>query len=425
MIELDSELVQIAREHLPGMSDCSNLIGRADNCMDDELVNIRYEDARKWFNDRYGASPTIEPPQNPVDVILMDTLDPEDGMEVSDLLFTDKEFISSMMKSLSEDGVLAIQVGTAATIDDPRADVGIYKNREKLFNLLEDNDDVAAMLVYEEAHCGFLEPHSFLIVCKSVECRGRWYARSDLVDYLIYERIVRTKDKERALTYYDGTTQHSYQWPKKGWETVYCRREPTPFECAYRSMDFKAELHEFDLEDENESSFRSEVVSKEDGTTETRMYATVDIPKGSFIMPTHLASSLEVTDRNLEGLQKNVELVGGRVAVIEDLLEFFDDYAHNSTADGSFLNYVEVGGTCLIRRIKDGEEQANIKPWLPPHPSGRRPKYSPVYERHRVSFDVFMVASKDIAKGEEILMEEGIWDKHFAQEKQKQYTAVE
>ena len=125
-------------------------------------------------------------------------------------------------------------------------------------------------------------------------------------------------------------------------------------------------------------------------------------------MPEHLASSLMITSRNIEGLKKNVEVGVGRVAVIEDLLSYFDDFAHESAAEGSAQHYVEVGGSVLIRRVDD-EKLANVERWVPEHPSGKRPKYSPVYERHRVSFDVFMVASKDIAKGEEIVMHESMW----------------
>jgi hypothetical protein len=107
-------------------------------------------------------------------------------------------------------------------------------------------------------------------------------------------------------------------------------------------------------------------------------------------------------------LKNNVEVGGGKVAVIEDLLGFFDDYAHASNMEGSLTNYVEVGGTCLIRRVGEDEE-ANVQRWVPSHPSGKRPKYSPVYERHRVSFDVFMVANRDIAIGEEITMRKDMW----------------
>jgi spermidine synthase len=361
MIEIDAELVNICREYLPKMSNCSDLMGRSDSCFDDKLANVEYADGRAWFVDRFGPNPKIQAPPK-FDVLLIDALDPEDDSEIADQLYSDENFISALVSSLTDDGVLNIQVGTAATIDDPRADMGIYKNREILFKMLEAHKDVEAMLVYEDAHCGFLEPHSFLIVCKNASCRSRWYARSDQVDYEIYDRIVRTHSKARALTYYDGTTQRSYQWPKKGWETVYCRRDPTPFECAYRALDMKAELHELDLENEDESSFRVESKKDENGKiTETYVYAKTNIPKGSFIMPTHLASSLMVTSRNLDGLQKNVQVGGGRVAVIEDLLGFFDQYAHKSAAHGSAQHYVEIGGSCLIRRV-DAKNEARILP---------------------------------------------------------------
>ena len=155
MIEIDEEMVKVAQEYLPQYCNCSDYVGRADNCFGDALADIRHEDATKWFLDRYGPSPTKEPHSAPIDVILLDALDPEEENEMSELLYSDTDFLSSMLRSLSPDGVLAIQVGTAATIDDPRADVGIYKNREKLFNILEAHDEVAAMLVYEEGKPGY------------------------------------------------------------------------------------------------------------------------------------------------------------------------------------------------------------------------------------------------------------------------------
>ena len=172
-------------------------------------------------------------------------------------------------------------------------------------------------------------------------------------------------------------------------------------------MDPKAEIHDFDLEDDAESSFRVETVGEGD-QKHTRVYATKPIPKGSFVMPEHLASSLMVTSRNLQGLHNNVDVGGGRVAIIEDLLEFFDEYGHESSAPGSQQHYIEVGGSVLVRRAEH-QNEANVEPWVPPHPTGVRPTYSPVYERHRVSFDVFMVAANDIAVGEEIVMFKNMW----------------
>lgn len=408
MIEIDRELVDISKQYLPSFSDCSDLVGRAASCFDDEIAKMFYEDARQWFINRYGSSPTITPELNAMDVVLVDALDPEDQSDISDLLYNDDNFLESMVNSLSDKGVLVIQIGTAATIDDPRPDFGIYRQREALFRKFESNPKIEAMFVYEEPHAGYLEPHSYLLVCRSVDCRSRWYARSDQVDYQIYDRIVRTHSKTRALSYYDGTTQRTYQWPKKGWETLYCRREPTPFECAYRVIDSKAELHELDLEDEDESSFRVEKIESESEDPQYKVFAKKRIPKGSFIMAEHLASSLMITSRNYEGLRSNVNVGGGRVAIIEDLLEYFKVYAHPSHAPGSEQHYVEVGGSVLLRRSKG--DDANVGRWMPPHPSGKRPVFSPVYERHRVSFDVFLVASKDIEVGEEVVMADSVWN---------------
>ncbi|GAX24431.1 hypothetical protein FisN_4Lh568 [Fistulifera solaris] len=408
MLEIDEELIPIVREHLASMSDCSDLFGRADNCFDDKLADLKFTDGRQWFVDQYGASSSVVPQYKELDIIILDALDPEDGSEISNQLYSDESFVDALINSLSEEGILVIQIGTAASIDDPRPDFGLYKQREFLFKLIEANPTIEAMFVYEEAHCGFMEPHAFLIACKSANCRSRWYARSDQVDFQIYERIVRTHSKKRALTFYDGTTQRSYQWPKKGWETVYCRREPMPFECAYRTMDRNSGLFELDLDDEKQSSLRVSIETDEKGEAVSKLFATVDIPKGSFILSEDMASSLMINSRNFEGLKGNVEAGGDNVSVISDLLAFFEEYAHESGASGSNQHYVEVGGSVFVRR-SENEGDVNIVRWLPPHPEGKRPKFSPVYERHRMSFDLFLVASKDINAGDEIVMSHKTW----------------
>jgi S-adenosylmethionine decarboxylase proenzyme len=283
-IELDPMLIELSRQYLPTFSDCSDLEGRADNCFDDELVTILHEDGVEWFVDRYGHNATKEP-VDPIDVIIIDVLYPEDSTTRSDKVYQDADFWSSLMKSLSEEGVLSIVVGTCPNIYDPKPSIGFHKQREALFKILEGLPEVAAMFVYEEAHSGYEEPHSFLTVCKSASCRSRWYAESDAIDFQVYDRIVRTKSKERALIHFDGSTQHLYKVPPKAWETVYCRREPTPFECAYRSLDPTKELHEYVIGNEEAGSFT--IVTKEvegEEYNETHVFARVDIPKGSYIV---------------------------------------------------------------------------------------------------------------------------------------------
>lgn len=70
MIEIDEQMVRVSREHLPGWSDCSNLVGSAAWCMDDPRADVRYENALTWFSDNYANTASSEK----LDVIIMDAL---------------------------------------------------------------------------------------------------------------------------------------------------------------------------------------------------------------------------------------------------------------------------------------------------------------------------------------------------------------
>ncbi len=72
MIEIDEMMVNISREYLPFWSDCSTVIGGTPSCFDDARVEMRYEDAFKFFMDRFPSkTASIE---DPFDVIIMDAL---------------------------------------------------------------------------------------------------------------------------------------------------------------------------------------------------------------------------------------------------------------------------------------------------------------------------------------------------------------
>jgi len=419
LIAQDKELVNISRKLFPAQSDCSDLVGRARDCFEDEIVNVFHADPKEFFKreTNYGARKSA----TKFDFILVDHEDPRHSPE----FFTDPEYISSLVKALSLEGVLSISVGMAPDIDDPRADQGVYFVREQLMRQLESNPDVKAMLVYEEPRTGFADPTAMLVVCKSETCRSRWYARSDQVDFAIYERIVRTHSNERALHHFDGTTQFSYSIPPKAWETNYCKRQPKPFECDYLHLDPTKKMFDWDPENDDDNSFHVDHMDifriktheelkeeEKDGKlkefTDSHVFATVDIPAGSYIMPNHLASSLIITENNLDGLTRNLNVGGGPVSVIEDLLDFIGQHGHASHTDGTGAHFVEIGGTVLIQTV-DTPEEANVGRWVPPHPSGHTPVYSPVYERHRVSFDVFIVATKDIKRGDQLFRYKDMW----------------
>jgi len=406
MIEIDEMMINIAKNHLPKMSNCSDIVDSAESCFDDSRTELLLEDARQYFIDRYGPTKKTES-DDLFDVVIVDALDPEEDNEVSERLYTDGDFLNSLYESLSEEGVMVIQVGTAPNIHDPRADRGVYAKREKMFNMLENHPKTAAMLVYEEAHCGFLEPHSFLVVCKNVKCRDRWYAGSDAVDFQIYERIRNTKAKQPALVHFDGSTQYTYQFPPKAWETVYCRRDPEPFECAFRGLDLNAEIHDLSTDEDEPGSFE---VKKGEESDEIGVFVIKEIKKGDYVMASDLASSLVISNQSKNNLEHNTQIAGrGSAVVIEDLLEFIDDHGHVSLTEGLESHIVEIGASFLVRKVED-ESEANVDR-LRPIPEGqKRPPYSPVLDRHRHSFDVFLVATRDIHVGEEILKYDGVWE---------------
>eukprot|EP00581_Thalassiosira_minuscula_P007940 CAMPEP_0183712238 /NCGR_PEP_ID=MMETSP0737-20130205/7413_1 /TAXON_ID=385413 /ORGANISM="Thalassiosira miniscula, Strain CCMP1093" /LENGTH=881 /DNA_ID=CAMNT_0025940817 /DNA_START=299 /DNA_END=2944 /DNA_ORIENTATION=- len=399
MIELDEKVVELSREYLPSVNNCTDIVGSTPVCYDDPRANIIYADAFHYFVDK---QPTDE-----YDVLIIDTKNPEEHEE-----YTNPYVVDALVDSLTSKGVMAIQIGFAPSILDPRADKGVNPKREVLINNLEANPQVASLHIYEEAHCGYWEPRAFLVACRDVSCRKQWYSETDEVDYQIYERIGGTvSGEEPSLVHFDGATQRSFHSPPRAWESIYCQREPTPFECAYRGLDLEKDLFEYFPDDEEGSAFEVRPTKGGDEKEGAAVYAKVDIPEGSYVMPTHLAASFEVSDDSMENIRgeptKEIEGVG-RATVIEDFIEFVDNHGHASLQEGSGKNFVEIGGSFLMRTSEDASE-ANVRRWIPPHPQGGRPKYSPVYDRHRHSFDVFMVASRDIKAGEEIIKPPALW----------------
>jgi spermidine synthase len=404
IIEIDPVVVDIAREHFPFLTDCSGLEGAPESCFDDARVTIEYADARDFIKSRYGAEKTMSPAIDNFDVVIVDVL----SYKEDPVLYEDATFWDSLYHSLSADGVFGVALSESPSIHDPKQAYGKTAPRETFFNILENHEMTAHMFVYEEGHTGRPDPQSFMTVCKSAECKGRWLAEPDAVEFELSERLVRSTTDEDILYHYDGATQHSFQMPSKGWETNYCRREPMPFECDYRGLDLTKELYQLDFDDEDESDFDVEYLTI-DGKEVVTFYAGEDIPAGSYIMPSELAASFDIKDASLKNLQANTKVAEtGEVSVIGDFLKYIEKNGHRSLINGRDITVVEVGGSFLIRR-SDDEKKVNVGRWMPNHPSGKIPVFSPVYDRRLESMDLFLVATKDIKQGDEIIKSISLW----------------
>lgn len=376
-------LISIVREQMPDTYNCSDLAGHLYDCWEDNRFTWVKEAAKSWFTqDRFGAE---EPAQKLFDVIYTRVAQPPEAEDLS-------TFVGALMNGLSPNGALVISLGKAPTILHPRGDIGYYASHEKLFRSLESQSEVDSMMVFEDDFSlgdtsREVVPDAFLVVCKSKRCRQRFYAAPEEIDSQL---VMRAKNGNLKMIFYDGALHASFQVVPKAYETVYCRRDPMPFECAYRTMDYSRDLFEFD-----EAPGISQFSLKESG-----VFATVDIPEGSFIMAKDLARSLLVSVASVQAVRDSEDDESKT-----NFLRYIDTFSHASNDDAD-QRIVEIGVSHLIRSSESGEE-ANIGRWVP---SQKRPAYSPVYDRHSGSFDVFLVATKDIPVGGELVKLAATWE---------------
>ena len=295
MIEIDEVMVNVSREALPGWSDCSDLEGSASSCFDDPRTDLRCEDALAWFIDRFSDDEDsddeddededssddddewdgiIDIDAQPFDVIIMDALDPQDNIEFADALYNNDVFLNAIYEALTDEGVLVLQLGESPHNSDPSEQTN-NKNRHHIMNMIEEVG-FQSMHIYEESHCGFGYPWSFLVACKSDKCRYHWYMNEAEIDVQIHYRMMRTKSGSSPLRYFDGATMKSYQDPPKAWETLYCRREPFPEHCNdYRGYSKSIKNYGID-------NFEVRMNSIGDGAGRG-VFSKVEIPQGSLI----------------------------------------------------------------------------------------------------------------------------------------------
>uniref|UniRef100_A0A6U1Q2V6 PABS domain-containing protein n=1 Tax=Cyclophora tenuis TaxID=216820 RepID=A0A6U1Q2V6_CYCTE len=261
MIEIDELMVESARQHLPLLNDCSPF--SSGSCFDEPRTDLLLEDAFAWFMTRFKlGEPSSE---EKFDLIIFDALDPEDPVEFAEALYQSTAFWGSILEALLDDGILVMQVGSSPAENQYGEQFGLNKNRAALFKTVK-KIGFESMHIFEERHCGFVRPWSFLVACKSAE-RCSWFHNSAEVEFKIRQRILPRHDGENTLRYFDGATMHSYQTPTRAWQTVYCRAEPQPPECA--------------LLGQNAPQFRVELESlRQNGR---QFIAESDIPVGSHL----------------------------------------------------------------------------------------------------------------------------------------------
>jgi len=255
MIEIDGELVELCKRYLPEWSSCADIddddnndvgggviinaaaaAAESESCFDDPRAIVSYDDAFKWFIDNYGEEGSSDDnngtrkEEEKMDVIIMDALDPDKFVEIVGSLYKDNQFVDALFRGLTEEGVFVAQLGETDGIEDPAVENGALKDKANMMEALE-SVGFKSMHIYDEGHPHFDAPWNFLVAFKDEKSRANWYKSSAQIEIEIHKRIHRRKSGKPPLRYFDGATMMGYQLTPKAQQTVYCRKEPTPWEC--------------------------------------------------------------------------------------------------------------------------------------------------------------------------------------------------
>ena len=145
MIEIDEGVVDLSRDYLPEWQDCSSIAhhahkGSAPWCFDDKRADVRFEDAMAYFIDNFGPykGKGDNDDESKFDVVVMDCLDPNDDIPFAKLLYTSDDYLNSLYSSLTEEGILVVQVGEAPGVKNAADETGEFANRQEMIEMLSE-----------------------------------------------------------------------------------------------------------------------------------------------------------------------------------------------------------------------------------------------------------------------------------------------
>jgi len=408
MIEIDEIMVNVSREHLPDWSDCSDIVGSVDGwCGLDPRAELYFEDAMAWFMDRF-ADDKLDTPkfeEEKYDVIIMDALDPQDDVPFAKVLYESMRFTKSLYNSLNDNGLIVFQVGAS-----PDSDSGPDESTDQMKASLQTNLEKSgfhSIHLYEESHCEFEDPWSFLVAIKSKEGRKNWYSNIAEIDLEIHSRILRTYSEKPNLKFFDGATMQIYQNPHRVFENVFCRSDPKPESCYY----LDSEVEKEDIIPMSDFEVKMSSTAENSGRG---VYTKVEIEEGSFI-------GMEESTQNVFFWPSTVHILHNVLrldddSAVEDVLDYMDGYGWQSNLMGgeeeygvdsgihTFVNHGCKGtfNICSSNIEKYTEELTDIDAFKVNYIDEK--KFDPHRDRHLFSsLNEYDVAVRNVKAGEELL----------------------
>jgi len=431
MIEIDELMVKTSIEYLPSWSDCSDILGCAQNCFDDERAEILFEDAFAWFlenglddldktvhddsgedsDDNDNSEDEPETAKELFDVIIMDALDPQEMVEFAATLYNNDDFAKSLFNSLDEDGVLVLQMGSSPEHSDPAELNTIDFRRHQIMDLIE-LVGFEAVQVYEEAHCFFGDPWSFMVACKDIACRDNWFLNEAGIALESHRRMRPTLSGLPQLKYFDGATMKGYQQPTKQWESAFCKRTPKPASCqlanGYDKKRKDIPIDQFEVRISNYGDHAGRGV-----------FAKVEVPKDAYIGLETAVKRICVEFQAMRCIESYFEsALSKNTPELEKLLNYIYGYGYSSIekalvpdyyVDSGIVTFVNHGCNST-ENIIGSFDQEGFNEWTRMLDEGKiteqpdRPPFDPSCDRHIHHLSASLDITKHkIMAGEELL----------------------
>jgi len=396
MLDVERRMIEYSREHLSSWGNCSDIKNSAPFCFDDSRVELIYDDGVEWLQEEMTLTDSDE---EKFDVIICDAHDY--GVLLSESLYTDELFFTLLFQALSTNGIIIMKLEKSQV-------AGMHsENLDRVTSFLEEIG-IESFHPYEN---GLSDPWSYLVACKTKECRYNWQSNSAFIEVAIHDRVNTLNSGDSPFSFFDGSTMKSFQVPHKSFEKDYCRRDPVPVDCQVLSSYtnyINVPSSSFDV--------RQSTLGKNAGRG---VFSAKNITKGSLI-------ALEMVPNTIRIYPYSKDIVDIYVYLMEEMTELYAVYAYmygygfsvqfyNGDAyfvDGSIMTYVNHGCNST-NNLGDFQEEINptnyslSEQFVLPETFGDiledENHYNPLFLRH-IEFmnSALDYASKDIFTGEEL-----------------------
>jgi len=142
--------------------------------------------------------------------------DPSTVVEFSDFLYKNNAFLQSFSNALGDSGILVAQVGSSEVF-----------NAAIPFTDGLDAAGFESVVGFEEAHGRFEGgAWSFIVAMKDWDTRANWFRNPAEWNTQIGPRLLRTKNGELPLRYFDEASVVNSRSPSRSVEDTWCRKYP-------------------------------------------------------------------------------------------------------------------------------------------------------------------------------------------------------